>query len=289
MMGTVGNAAGEPLDRPGQVTVRHEAMATEFRVTIVDADTRYARQAASEAFALLDRLDERLNRYYFASDVSRIRALLAGESAVVDPDTWECLRIALDAERWTGGAFNIAYACRPRRWANDAIRLDGRRPLVTVATADTGLDLGGIGKGFALDCMAATLVDWELDRYLLCASASTFLAGGPPLDANGWLLRFGPAGSRCTRLLRHAAWSGSGTAVRGEHIVDPTTGAAARRHEMAWAGAPTAAEADSLSTALMVMTPQAAKQLCQQRPDVSAYVLPAGQSVVQGLHLPPEE
>ena len=42
---------------PGQVTLNHRAMATEFSITTVHPDARYARQAIAEAFQELDRLE----------------------------------------------------------------------------------------------------------------------------------------------------------------------------------------------------------------------------------------
>ena len=58
------------------------------------------------------------------------------------------------------------------------------------------LDLGGIGKGFALDRMAAMLQEWDLPSYFLRASASTMLAGEPAAGNEGWPVRFCPAETR---------------------------------------------------------------------------------------------
>jgi FAD:protein FMN transferase len=264
-------------------------MATEFRITIVHPDQRYARQAAAEAWIELDRLESLLSRFCSAGDIARIGALAPGESVLVAPETWECLRIALALEQATGGAFNIAYACRPRRLAGESIRLLEGRPMVAVTAHDTRLDLGGLGKGFALDCLAVLLAAWDLERYLLQASASTLLAGDPPPESSGWAIRFGPPDASRRHDLVRAAWSGSGSAIKGGHIVDPRTGQPARRYRQAWAGAPSAAEADGLSTALMVMPRDAAERFCGERPDVRAYVLPAEGGGLQRLHASPDD
>jgi thiamine biosynthesis lipoprotein len=75
--------------------------------------------------------------------------------------------------------------------------------------------------------------------------------------------------------LAHRALSGSGIAVRGRHIIDPRTGRPAGHRYRAWAAAPTAAVADALSTAFMVMTEAEIQQYCGRRPEVSAYLLPS--------------
>jgi thiamine biosynthesis lipoprotein len=69
--------------------------------------------------------------------------------------------------------------------------------------------------------------------------------------------------------------SGSGTAVKGEHIIDPRTGRPARGHRAAWASHPSAAAADALSTAFMVMTTAGVAALCGRHPEVWALVINA--------------
>ena len=55
-------------------------------------------------------------------------------------------------------------------------------------------------------------------------------------------------------LLQNCSLSGSGTAVKGQHIFDPRTGLAGVLRNRAWALANTAAESDALSTAGMILT-----------------------------------
>ncbi len=265
------------------ITVRHEAMATLFSITLSHIDKRYARQAAAEALQELDRLDHLLSRFVDHSDVARIGRTISGKTLAIDADTFDCLQIALQVERDTRGAFNIAYRHRPKHSAAALLRLSDTPPTVSVTDNRVTLDLGGIGKGFALDRMAARLFDWDLPHFLLRASASTFLAGSPAPGTPGWRVRLGPPASHHRLCLCHAALSGSGTAVQGQHIVKPHSGEPAMQFDMAWAGAPSAAEADALSTALMVMVEHEIETLCDRRPDCLAYVLPHGQEDVHPI------
>jgi thiamine biosynthesis lipoprotein len=263
--------------------VRHEAMGTEFWITSDHADRRYARQAAREAFEELDRLESVLSQFIENSDVARLNRLGPGQSLVVDPSTRDCLRTALQIEKQTDGAFNVAYGSRPRRPAAQAIALDSRRPIVTVVGSGVKLDLGGLGKGFALDHMAKLLRDWDIDRVLFRGSASTLLAGDPPAEETGWPIRFGPHDRPSRLRLANAALSGSGTAVKGEHIIDPRTGMPARHRTTAWASAPTAVVADALSTAFMVMSAGQIRNYCIRHRDIAAYVLDKEGNAVQSL------
>jgi thiamine biosynthesis lipoprotein len=53
--------------------------------------------------------------------------------------------------------------------------------------------------------------------------------------------------------LSNGSLSGSGLAVKGQHIIDPRTGLPGSRRNRVWALADTAAESDALSTACMIL------------------------------------
>jgi len=248
-------------------------MATAFRLTLVHADPGYARQAGGAALAELDRIEARLSRYVETSDISRINRLERGQETVVQLDTFECLRIALELQQETGGAFDVAYGS-PGPWsAGPRFELHAATHAVRVLADGVRLDLGGIGKGFALDRMAAILADWDIPAALLAASTSTLLAVGSPPGEDGWPIAFGPEANPQRVRLKNRAFSGSGTAVKGSHIVDPRTKQPAKGRLRAWAGALTGAVSDALSTAFMVMAEAEIRDYCRRHPEVSAYWL----------------
>lgn len=258
---------------PQRQIVQHESMATRFSLTLVHEDPRYARQAAAAAFAELDRIEEHLSRFVATSDICRLQQLRPGETAVVALDTFRCLALAMELNRQTGRAFDVTYCSTPGSLPEDRLRLDPRTCAVTVLAEGVEIDLGGIGKGFALDVLADVLRQWEVDRALLAASTSTLLALRPPPDAPGWAVRLGPDRDPHHRTLTHAACSGSGISVHGRHIVDPRQRCPAEGVASTWALAPTGAEADALSTAFMIMSAEEIRGYCQRHPGVSAHVL----------------
>ena len=67
-----------------------------------------------------------------------------------------------------------------------------------------------------------------------------------------------------------ASLSGSGTAVKGLHLIDPRTGQPAPRTSRTWAFAPEAAQADALSTAFFVMNEAEIAALCVAHPQIGA-------------------
>ena len=270
----------EHLDRHTRV---HEAMATTFKLAVARADPVYARQACAEAFAELDQIEDRLSRYVQSSDISRINRLGQGLSTVVQLDTFECLRLALDVQRETRGAFDVAYGSAGPLPGGPRFDLNEQDHAVRVLADGARLDLGGIGKGFALDRMAALLADWEIDSALLAASTSTLLALNPPSGQSGWPITFGLEHDLQRLVLCNQALSGSGTAVKGSHIIDPRTGCPVEDRVGAWAGAPCAGAADALSTAFLVMTEGEIRDYCCRHPEVTAYLLKSPSAKVQAM------
>lgn len=267
---------------PVRHTFPHEAMATTFAVTVASEDRRYARQAAQAAFDELDRIEGRLSRYIENSDVSRINHLPAGQMSVVHPDTFDCLRLGLEVQRATHGVFDVAYASRNTSKTGALFRLDSDRHAIEVLDNGLLLDLGGIGKGFALDRMAELLKDWELESVLLAASTSTLLAGTSPPGDRGWAATIGPRNAPHHLQLSKNAVSGSGRLERGYHIIDPKNGKPSEGRFRAWAIASTATMADALSTAFMVMPAEQVRGFCGRHLSVEAYLLDgAGESLVK--------
>ena len=73
----------------------------------------------------------------------------------------DCLELARDAlTRETGGAFDISLGTGPRNVCGSprASALSLARP------GGVKLDLGGIGKGYAVDRMAEVLGEWDIRR-----------------------------------------------------------------------------------------------------------------------------
>lgn len=147
-------------------------------------------------------------------------------------------------------------------------------------------DLGGIGKGYALDKAQIILDDWGIDNALLSAGTSTVLSRGSGPGGKGWPV--GVSGDYSAEtgvesiLLQNEALSGSGTAVKGEHIRMPSTGEAAPALA-AWTRAKSAAWTDAISTALMIMPRNQATAFGQRHTGTACIaVYPADQPLIIG-------
>lgn len=232
----------------------HRAMATYFEVRIADEERTYAAQAAQAALDLADRLESQLSRFRVDSDIAQIAHLAPGGKMRLSEPAFACLEIAKRMESATHGAFSAAPAALRTQPGMPEWSLLPEELSIRCERGQLRFDLGAIGKGFALDRMADLLRGWDCLSFLLVAGGSSILAGDPPKDAIGWSCGLGDDNATQRFFLSHASLSGSGLAVKGNHILDPRTGLPAMRQERAWALTDTAAESDALSTACMVLT-----------------------------------
>jgi FAD:protein FMN transferase len=204
----------------------HEAMNTVFEVYAQHADSGYAAQAAQAAFDLVDRLERELSRFIPNSDISRINHLAAGAHTRVGLSTLECLVIARHMFDLTGGAFDISIGT-----GLDSLELDHDDFMVRATKAGVRLDLGGIGKGYAIDLVAELLEDWGLQQALVHGGFSSVLALDPPAGQDGWPLTLSdpedPSRVLVRLSARQMALAASGVR-KVDHIIDPRCGETAR-------------------------------------------------------------
>lgn len=256
----------------------HAAMATHFQVRIASDDKAYAGQAAQAAFDLADSLESCLSRFRSDSDIARIKDLAPGETMRLSEPAFACLQIAKIMDEATRSAFCPTPAALKTQLSLPLWNLLQDEHAILCVSGRLEFDLGAIGKGFALDRMAALLQEWDCLSFLLVAGGSSILAGDQPVGQLGWSCGLGEDDSSHRLLLTHASLSGSGLAVKGNHILDPRTGRPAPRQNRAWVLANTAAESDALSTACMVLSEPEIEEVLAQNPSWLAF-LQSGNSV----------
>ena len=332
---TAGDGDASPAVPQAGSTVRlaQRSMACEFACALNPGD-RAAVMHAGDALAIVHELEAQLSVYRPDSEVSRLND--AGSAEEVEPGLFGLLEWAKELAERTGGAFTPLAGSLVRLWretrANneipdedrasaearncdaDRLRLD---PQTRAVRLDPGsrIDLGGIGKGYALDRAAERLARQEVPAFLLHGGRSSVLARGGHNGLIGWPIGLGdpyrPTRRLGTVLLTDRAMGTSGSNVqfyrhRGRrygHILDPRTGwptdpdrpgglLSATAFTPVGAGTGDsgtgdwgtgdwgtgAATADALSTALYVLGREGATEFLDANPDVGGILVapPAG-------------
>ena len=251
----------------------HNSMATVFEVFAIHDDSGYAEQAAWEAFRELDRLELELSRFIENSDISRINNLKANQSTQIGLDAFECLKQCAQLTSKTDGAFDITAG---KNTGMHLLHLDKTNFSVKLLGDSIHIDLGGFGKGYAINQMARLFREWEIESVLIHGGKSSVLALAEPPGEKGWPVTLSNPGQTRQILshvyLKHRALSGSGL-QKGHHIINPRTGKPIEDRLAAWASTSDGATSDALSTAFMVMAPEEIKEYCMRNPDTQGLVM----------------
>ena len=282
------------------------AMATTFEVILPFA-TPAAHDLAQTALAEIDRLEGQLTVYRDTSEVSRLNARASHHPVRVEPNLFELLMLAQRIHRTTEQAFDISVGALIRAWGffrregqvptpeeraivrerigMQHVVLDAQRHTVAYQRPGLEINLGSIGKGFALDC-AAPLIN--APNVLLHGGHSSVLArGNESPTAHGWTIGISdPDRPQCRRGLLHLYNRGMATSAATHqffvyegkklgHLLDPRTAWPAQGMLSATATAPTAAEADALATAFFILGVEKAREYCERHPQIGAALIAA--------------
>lgn len=192
--------------------------------------------AIDAACATLHDIDRRFSLYRPDSELSRLGR---GEVAEADcsPDVRWVLAACDDIARTSGGAF------------------DARRH-----RADGVADPSGLVKGWAVELAAVHLATAGATSWSISAGGDVLTAGGPgPAPGAPWRvgIRHPGQADRVAAVLdiRGGAVATSGLYERGEHILDPRTGAAPFALRSLTVVGPSLAWADAFATAAFVLGP----------------------------------
>jgi thiamine biosynthesis lipoprotein len=285
-------------------------MATTFEVAVPQGSHPNPMAAAEDALDLIDQLEDQLTVFREHSEVSRLNAAASLEPVGVEAGLFDLLERCSVWTRETENTFDIATGALTKAWG--FFRREGRVPSPkeqAEAMSRTGmrhvilnrgtvkfrvpgveLNLGAVGKGYALDRAAELLrTKWNVHSALLHGgSSSVYGIGTPPGDDRGWPIRLRhPFDQESDLGIVRLADRGLGTSAatfqyfeyngrKLGHVIDPRTGWPAEVAASASVLAPTAAEADAMSTAAFILGSPGTENLVRLRPWLAAVVLAMG-------------
>ena len=295
------------------LTLARNAMATRFEIVLPGTNTTALRAAGEEALDEIERLHHQLSLYSPSSEIAQVNSRAAHGPVRVDPRVFALLKHAQQLHQQTGGVFDITIAPLMRCWGfmggsgsmptpeaiaaarsivgMDLVQLNEDNYTVQFVRPGVMIDLGAIGKGYAIERAAMVLREAGIDSAFLHGGTSTSYGLGVPPDAPAWKVAIEkpdphwqhkphgtPAGTGSLAFISadqtpepgNHDWltvvelqdqSLSVSAIWGKffhsehtaygHIIDPRTGHPASRAILSAVVLPSATETDALSTALL--------------------------------------
>ncbi|MCA9268193.1 MAG: FAD:protein FMN transferase, partial [Planctomycetales bacterium] len=316
-----------PLDLPSSsaaaetflVQFSRWAMACEFQIYLTAQHPPHAPEAAMAALDLIERLEDQMTVFRPDSEISRINRQAAMSPVEVEPQLLKLLGEGVALFHETEHAFDVTAGPLSKVWGfhrrqgrlppadelaaalacvgSDKLHLDPQAGTIAFALGGMEINLGAIGKGYALDRAAERLTGRDVGNFLIHGGRSSVLARGARIpwaaEDNPWLIGIGnplrPQMDLGNIALCDQALSTSGGRTqsfhhegqRYGHILDPRTGQPATGVVSVTVVCDSAATADALSTALYVLGPERTEAFCRRRTDVAVLLATEGHGAGQ--------
>jgi thiamine biosynthesis lipoprotein len=315
VLGSLGCRQTAPVAAKTLIERARPSMGTELRLTAWVADETAAQAAFDEVFGEFDRLEDLMSVWREGSDIKRLNAAAGGRPVPVAPEVREVLGIAHQVSEWTGGTFDVTFAALSGLWkfdyqdkdnqVPDRTEIQKRLPLINYRDLEVddragtaflkrkgmSVNLGGIGKGYAVDRGVAILRRRGVRDFMIQAGGDLYVAGRP--GDRPWRLGIrdprGPADrSFATLDLTDGTFSTSGDyerffmkdGRRYHHIIDLRVGEPARGCRSVTLVTDRAVIADALAKGVFILGPQAGMALIERLPHVDGVIVSAKNEVL---------
>ncbi len=303
---TAGLVSAEDLS---PIRQQRYVMGTMFEIVVYHPGRAAAERAVQDAMAEIVRLDRVMSHYKEDSDLSTLNRSGGRVFVAVDAALYDVIERSVRFSRLSGGRFDVTVGPLVQLWKRadrdgnrpsaDEIaaakrcvgyqHLETRPPNSLRLRADcVAVDLGGIGKGYAVERAIGILSAHGIQHAMVNAGGSTIAGMGAPPGRQGWPVRIGaPLAGSSTLLLRDEALSTSQQALTirpldtegfGE-IMDTDRAAPIQDRISVSVVTANATTSDALSTTLLLMPVQEAPKLLEHFPDASALWISANGTV----------
>lgn len=303
------------------ITVSRRAMACVFEVCFKAESCRNGTELAIESLDQVESLENRLSYFKPDSFISKINKSALQEPVEVEPWLFDLLDSAKKLFEETKGAYDITstplwevwgFARREGKIPTKAqlaearshvgchlLELDPENLTVRFHAPGMRINLGSIGKGYALDECGRWLETSGMTDFIVHGGQSSVLARGcferGSADRGGRESRPWEIGvadprrpGRRLGIIQLEDRALGTTAVQFQsfrhhgrrygHVLDPRSGWPADGALSTTVVAPTAAQSDALSTAFHVMGPDKSIKFCSTRPKIGMLMVVPGRN-----------
>lgn len=275
-------------------------MGTVFEIAAYGETSEQASAATDKAFQEIVHIDDLMSNYKPESALSNLNRSAHFHTVRIPPDLYRVIEHALELSKLSDGRFDITVAPLVNLWKaalvgdsmpspaqqQEAQACVGYKNIELVSpdqilfhSSCLQLDLGAVGKGYAVDCAAEILRSLRIQNAFINAGGSTILAMGSPPGQPGWLVHLRDPSHKVDPyvVLKNGSVSTSEQTSRSllgrdspGHIIDPVTGRPLDSQFAVSVITPTGTMSDGLSTTLLLVGPELGKVLINRTSDVSA-------------------
>ena len=279
-------------------------MGQDARITVYAPSQKAAEDACAAAFERIAQLDSIMSDYRPSSELMQLCDKAGGPPVLVSPDLFRVLKMAEKVSLESDGMFDITVGPVVHLWRtarqtgvlptpqeveNARALVDWRKvelneadQTACVLVPGMRLDLGAIGKGYAVDEGQAVLTQHGVTCALIEMGGNLEVTDPPP-GKKGWSIEIPNAekgGKQTIMTLANCAISTSGdteqfVAIGGKHyshVVNPHTGYALTTRVQATVITPTGLIGDPIAMACTVLDHASRKTLLAHYPDAKAFV-----------------
>jgi FAD:protein FMN transferase len=293
------------------------SMGTVFEISAYASDENRIEKAFNDVLKEVNRLDYLMSNYKEESELSRINKNAASEPTYCDNELAYIIEQSLQYSDITDGAFDITIGPLMKKWGffKGQGEIPGEEELAPVLESvsykniiieetikkslfrdpsivktisfknpGTQIDLGGIGKGYAVDIAAKVLKASGIRSALINFAGNIYAYGTPP-GKESWVIGLQhprkSEGILNSFEIKDKAVSTSGDyekffiidGKRYSHIIDPRTGNPVEGIVSVTIVADNATRADALSTGVFVLGLDKGMELIETLPDVEGIII----------------
>jgi thiamine biosynthesis lipoprotein len=262
-------------------------MGTRFNLLIPGLDESQGEALFIWIETELRRLEKMLSVFDPESSVSRVNKIADEQAVIVQDELLEIVSVCQDHWVRTDGWFDVGIGMaieehlKPsedvlikqyREKRNPGIKdveVDKKNKTIRFTCPGVKLDFGGFGKGYALDKVVAILKEHRIKNALISFGESSVYALGSHPFGNYWPVSLSDARQKTKVLkaltLRDQAVSTSSNVFR-DHLIHPRNGFPQKIKKSVTVVTASSAEAEVLSTALMLADEEPAQRILQSYP-----------------------
>jgi thiamine biosynthesis lipoprotein len=259
-------------------------MGTLLEITLYHELRKEGKRVLAKCFQEARRLEGIFSAHDDVSDLNRLNRHAGLGPVEINQELWSVLKIALSLGQATDGAMDITVGPLIDLWS--AAAEQGTMPSPTLVAEALGrtaiaevkllpdgraalrcagmrLDLGGIGKGYAVDRLSAILAQEGIASAFINFGRSSLAAIGSPPERDSWPVLIG-SGEGVPIGLAHLNNQYLGVSesfghffeiggTRLSHLIDPRDGSPLRHHSLSVAVARTATEVEALTKTIIIL------------------------------------